>query len=95
MSLRREKLVRHHEGDGQLCWQGGTPLAVRYVLDTWSEIIATGSGTTAELVRHDGFLWWESATAPALNCMLETGDGQFQVSLNELRSQRARFFCLS
>ena len=92
--MRKEKLVRHYEGDGQLCWQEGSPLAVRYVLDTWSEVIATGSGTTAELVRRDGFVWWESGGAPALQCTLETGDGQFQVALNDLRSHRARFFCV-
>ena len=94
MSLRKEKLVKHHEGEGQLSWQGGVPLAVRYILDTWSETIATGSGTTAEMVRHDGFLWWTGGGAPALNCLLETDGTQYQITLNEFRSQRARFYCL-
>jgi hypothetical protein len=94
MSLRKEKLIKHHEGEGQLSWPGGDPLAVRYILDTWSEMIATGSGTTAEMVRHDGFLWWAGRCAPAVNCILDTRDGQYQLTLNEFRSQRARFYCL-
>lgn len=94
MSLRKEKLLKHHEGEGQLSWHGGVPLTVRYVLDTWSETIATGSGTTAEMVRHDGFLWWAGEGSPACDCTLETDDRKYLVTLNELRSQRARFYCL-
>lgn len=94
MSLRKEKLIKHQEGDGQLSWQGGAMFPVRYILDTWSETIATGSGTTAEMVRHDGFLWWDGGFTPGPKCLLETENQDFQITLNEFRSQRARFYCL-
>ena len=74
--------------------EGGDPLSVRFIVDTWSQMIATGSGTTAQMVRRDGFVWWTGENLPGPNCTLETGDGQYRVSLNELRSQRARFYCL-
>lgn len=95
MSPRNEKLIAHCEGNGQLCANGEVPLAVRFILDTWCETIATGSGTCAEIQRSDGFLWWEGTSFPKPISTLETDQGrQYRVNLYEFRSQRARFYRL-
>jgi hypothetical protein len=94
MSLRNERLLRHCEGRGRLRADGGTDLAVRYVLDTWCETIATGSGTSAEMLRSDGFIWWEGVAFPKPACTLETDQDRYRVNLCERRAQRARFYCL-
>jgi len=93
--VKNERLLAHCEGDGQLLGPGESSITVRYALDTWCETIATGSGTVAEMQRSDGFLWSEGSLGSPPICTLRTAEGQqYRVSLVEIRSQRARFYCL-
>jgi hypothetical protein len=95
MNRRNAQLVEHQEGDGRLLAEGRQPLPVRFVLDTWQETIATGSGTCSEIQRRDGFVWWkgEGLGNPAFT--LETADGhRFRVALFDHRSNRAHFCCV-
>ena len=95
MKLRKERLVEHSEGNGQLVSTGTDPVPVRYFLDTWAETIATGSGTQAEMRRLDGFLWWGEVSVPTGATILETDNGQqVRITLSDFRSNRARFYSL-
>lgn len=94
MNRQSERLSKHCEGDGRLLADGTSPLAVRYVLDTWCKKIATGSGTSAEIKHSDGLVWWEGMAMPMSACTLETSEGRLlRIDLFEFRSNRARFFC--
>jgi hypothetical protein len=95
VTRRSERLIDHREGEGRLLAGDADGLEVHYVLDTWSESIATGSGTFSEIQRRDGFLWWSDPFSPQAICKLETGDGtRLRVNLSQLRSQRAHFHSL-
>jgi hypothetical protein len=81
---------------GKLYVDGDYVVLVRYVLDTWLQTIATGSGTLSEMRRADGFLWWEKSGSQPATGTLETDDGQkLKVSLFEIRANRASFYCAS
>jgi hypothetical protein len=89
-----ERLTEHHEGVGKLHVNGGPAVPVRYVLDTWLQSIATGSGTQGEMRRSDGFLWWEKSGLQPATATLETEDGRkLNVSLTDIRNNRAAFSC--
>jgi len=89
---RNERMAEHREGVGKLLIDGAPPVPVRYVIDTWNEAIATGSGTQAQLTRRDGFVWWERVGPQPNSATLELEDGRrLLVSLTDVRSNRAAF----
>jgi hypothetical protein len=91
---RREQLVDHHEGVGKLHKNGDRPVPVRYIVDTWRQSIATGSGTSSEVKRMDGVLWWEKVGPQPMSGTLELEDGRtVGVILFDVRSNRASFHC--
>ncbi|HEY1262115.1 MAG TPA: hypothetical protein VGF06_01255 [Terriglobales bacterium] len=95
MNRASQKLVEHGSGNGRLLADGEPEVPVQYVLDTWTENIPTGSGTWAEMQSRDGVIWWDGSNLPHKACTLETENGQaLRVNLFELRSQRARFYCV-
>ena len=73
---RREQLVEHHEGVGKLHKNGDQPVPVRYIVDTWNQSIATGSGTSSEVKRMDGVLWWEKVGPQPASGTLELEVGR-------------------
>ena len=90
----REQLVDHHEGVGKLHTNGDRQVPVRYIVDTWKQSIATGSGTSSELMRMDGVLWWEKVGPQPTSGTLELEDGRrVEVALFDVRSNRASFHC--
>jgi hypothetical protein len=91
---RREQLVDHHEGVGKLHKDGDQPVPVRYIVDTWKQSIATGSGTSSELKRMDGVLWWEKVGPQPTSGILETESGEkLTINLYDIRANRASFYC--
>jgi hypothetical protein len=91
---RREQLVEHHEGVGKLHKNGDQPIPVRYIVDTWNQSIATGSGTSSEVKRMDGVLWLEKVGPQPASGTLELEDGRrVGVTLFDVRSNRASFHC--
>lgn len=91
---RREHLVDHHEGVGKLHKDGDQPVPVRYIVDTWKQSIATGSGTSSELKRMDGVLWWEKVGPQPTSGILETESGEkLTINLYDIRANRASFYC--
>lgn len=88
------RLITHAEGNGRLFADSQTPLQVRYALDTWQETIPTGSGTSAQMERRDGFLWSVPGGLEAAHGTLEVESGhKFRVSLFDVLPNRARFYC--
>ena len=91
---QREQLLDHHEGVGKLHKNGERSVPVRYIVDTWRQSIATGSGTSSEVKRMDGVLWWEEVGPQPIRDTLELEDGRtVGVTLFDVRSNRASFHC--
>lgn len=90
----RELLADHREGVGKLYKKDDQVIPVRYVMDTWRQSIATGSGTSSHVHSIDGVLWWEQVELQPVTCVLEIEDGRrFNVTLFGIRSNRASFYC--